>query len=191
MSISELITWMDTLPASALIVGFVVLFVVLGWALSKRKDIAELWNSWYQIRKRKDELLNIILEDHKRLEQFEENRINDRQQSFEIQRQLIDANTQLANKIESLTLMVQENQKRAEERFALNEEKVMKRNRAELKDKIMRSYRLHHKTQSITAIELEVLEGLIEEYYAVNGNSFVKHNVQPEMYTWTVVDEFE
>lgn len=191
MSISELITWMDTLPASALIVGFVVLFVVLGWALYKRKDIAELWNSWYQIRKRKDELLNMILEDHKRLEQFEENRINDRQQSFEIQRQLIDANTQLANKIESLTLMVQENQKRAEERFALNEEKVMKRNRAELKDKIMRSYRLHHKTQSITAIELEVLEGLIEEYYAVNGNSFVKHNVQPEMYTWTVVDEFE
>lgn len=191
MSISELITWMDTLPASAVMVGFVVLFVVLGWALSKRKDIAELWNSWYQIRKRKDELLNMILEDHKRLEQFEENRINDRQQSFEIQRQLIDANTQLANKIESLTLMVQENQKRAEERFALNEEKVMKRNRAELKDKIMRSYRLHHKTQSITAIELEVLEGLIEEYYAVNGNSFVKHNVQPEMYTWTVADEFE
>lgn len=191
MSISELITWMDTLPASAVMVGFVVLFVVLGWALSKRKDIAELWNSWYQIRKRKDELLNMILEDHKRLEQFEENRINDRQQSFEIQRQLIDANTQLANKIESLTLMVQDNQKRAEERFALNEEKVMKRNRAELKDKIMRSYRLHHKTQSITAIELEVLEGLIEEYYAVNGNSFVKHNVQPEMYTWTVVDEFE
>ena len=191
MSISELITWMDTLPASACLIGFVVLFVVLGWALSKRKDIAELWNSWYQIRKRKDELLNMILEDHKRLEQFEENRINDRQQSFEIQRQLIDANTQLANKIESLTLMVQEHQKRAEERFALNEEKAMKRNRAELKDKIMRSYRLHHKTQSITAIELEVLEGLIEEYYAVNGNSFVKHNVQPEMYTWTVVDEFE
>ena len=83
MSISELITWMDTLPASAVMVGFVVLFVVLGWALSKRKDIAELWNSWYQIRKRKDELLNMILEDHKRLEQFEENRINDRQQSFE------------------------------------------------------------------------------------------------------------
>ena len=191
MSISVLNSWMDTLPASAVMVGFVVLFVVLGWALSKRKDIAELWNSWYQIRKRKDELLNMILEDHKRLEQFEENRINDRQQSFEIQRQLIDANTQLANKIESLTLMVQELQKRAEERFALNEEKVMKRNRAELKDKIMRSYRLHHKTQSITAIELEVLEGLIEEYYAVNGNSFVKHNVQPEMYTWTVVDEFE
>lgn len=191
MSISELITWMDTLPASACLIGFVVLFVVLGWALSKRKDIAELWNSWYQIRKRKDELLNMILEDHKRLEQFEENRINDRQQSFEIQRQLIDANTQLVNKIESLTLMVQENQKKAEERFALNEEKAMKRNRAELKDKIMRSYRLHHKTQSITAIELEVLEGLIEEYYAVNGNSFVKHNVQPEMYTWTVVDEFE
>ena len=156
MSISELITWMDTLPASAVIVGFVVLFVALGWALSKRKDIAELWNSWYQIRKRKDELLNIILEDHKRLEQFEENRIHDRQQSFEIQRQLIDANTQLTNKIESLTLLVQENQKRAEERFALNEEKVMKRNRAELKDKIMRSYRLHHKTQSITVIELEV-----------------------------------
>lgn len=191
MSISELITWMDTLPASAVMVGFVVLFVVLGWALSKRKDIAELWNSWYQIRKRKDELLNMILEDHKRLEQFEENRINDRQQSFEIQKQLIDANTQLTNKIESLTLLVQENQKRAEERFALNEEKAMKRNRAELKDKIMRSYRLHHKTQSITAIELEVLEGLIKEYYAVNGNSFVKHNVQPEMYTWTVVDEFE
>jgi hypothetical protein len=141
-------------------------------------------------KKRKDELLNMLLSDHDRICAYEDNRKHDREQSFEIQRQLIDANTKLADQITELSKMMQENQRKTDSRFAESEERNQKRIRAELKDKIMRAYRLHHKTRTITAMELDALEGLIEEYFAVKGNSFVQNIVQPEMYTWVVVDEF-
>ena len=191
MKLTELIDYIDRIPSSTLLVSLIILGVVIGWFLSNRKDIKGLWDSWYQTKKRKDELLNMLLNDHDRMNKYEENRKHDREQSFEIQRQLVDANTKLAEQITELSKMMQENQRKTDNRFAESEERNQKRIRAELKDKIMRAYRLHHKTRKITAMELDALEGLIEEYFAVKGNSFVANIVQPEMYTWTVVDEFE
>ena len=133
----------------------------------------------------------MLLSDHDRICAYEDNRKHDREQSFEIQKQLIDANTQLATQLTELSRMMQENQRKTDKRFAESEERNQKRIRAELKDKIMRAYRLHHKTKKITAMELDALEGLVEEQFAVNGNSFVQNIVQPEIYTWSVVDEFE
>lgn len=191
MTLTELIDYIDRIPSSTLLVSLIILGVVIGWLLSNRKDIKCLWDSWYQTRKRKDELLNMLLSDHDRICAYEDNRKHDREQSFEIQKQLIDANMQLTKQITDLSKMVQDNQHKTDKRFAESEERNKKRIRAELKDKIMRAYRLHHQTQKITHMELEALEGLIEEYFAVNGNGFVENIVQPEMYTWTVVDEFE
>lgn len=93
--------------------------------------------------------------------------------------------------INALGEKIDQNQKKTDERFKESEEKNQKRIRAELKDKIMRAYRLHHQTKRITQMELESLEGLVEEYFAVNGNSFVEKYVQPEMYTWSVEEEFD
>lgn len=133
----------------------------------------------------------MLLSDHDRIDQYENARRLDREQSFSIQKQLVDANTQLATQLAELSQMMQENQKKTDQRFAESEERNQKRIRAELKDKIMRAYRLHHKTKKITTMELDALEGLIEEYFAVKGNGFVQNTVRPEMYTWSVVDEFE
>jgi len=97
----------------------------------------------------------------------------------------------LTDAINALGEKIDQNQKKTDERFKESEEKNQKRIRAELKDKIMRAYRLHHQTKRITQMELESLEGLVEEYFAVNGNSFVEKYVQPEMYTWSVEEEFD
>jgi len=163
MTLTELIDYIDRIPSSTLLVSLIILGVVIGWFLSNRKDIKGLWDSWYQTRKRKDELLNMLLSDHDRICAYEDNRKHDREQSFEIQKQLIDANTQLATQLTELSRMMQENQRKTDQRFAESEERNQKRIRAELKDKIMRAYRLHHKTKKITAMELDALEGLVEE----------------------------
>ena len=191
MTLTELLDYIDTIPSSTLLVSFVMIGVALGWFLSNRKNIKSIFDSWYQTKKRKDELLQMLLSDHDRMGEYEKNRKSDREQSFEIQKQLIDANMQLTKQITDLSKMVQDNQRKTDQRFAESEERNKKRIRAELKDKIMRAYRMHHQTKKITNMEMEALEGLIEEYFAVNGNGFVENIVQPEMYTWTIVDEFE
>lgn len=188
MKLTELIDYIDSIPSSTLLVGLIVLGVVLGWFLSNRKDIKSLFDSWYQTKKRKDEILQMILEDHDKVCKYEEARKSDRSQSFEIQKQLIDANTKLAEQITELSKMMQENQRKIDSRFEENEEKNNKRVRAELKDKIGRTYRYHHETGKINDIEFEALKDLIEEYECAGGtNSFVHDLVIPEMYHWEIV----
>lgn len=185
MKLSEIIDYIDSIPSSALLIGFIVLGAVIGWFLSNRKDISELWNSWYQSKKRKDELLNMLLNDHERMGAYEENRLHDRAQSFEIQKQLVDAQSKLAEQISEISNKIDENQKKTDARFLQSEEKNNKRVRAELKDKIGRTYRYHHETQKINDMEFEALKDLIEEYEDHGGtNSFVHETVQPEMYVW-------
>ena len=79
-------------------------------------------------------------------------------------------------------------QRNTNERFEESERKNNKRIRAELKDKISRSYRYYHSLGKINDMELEALEDLIEEYEEAEGsNSFVHSVVQKEMYTWEKV----
>ena len=130
MKLTELIDYIDRIPSSTLLVGMIVLGVVVGWFLSNRKDIKELWDSWYKNRKRKDELLNMLLNDHDRIGTYEDNRKHDREQSFEIQKQLVDANMKLTEQITELSKMVQDNQYKTDKRFQESEEKNNKRVRA-------------------------------------------------------------
>lgn len=77
------------------------------------------------------------------------------------------------------------------EQLIINEEKQNKRIRAELKDKIGQAYQRHHKEGKISSMEIEMLEGLIEEYEAAGGeNSFVHSIVMKEMYTWEIVSHY-
>ena len=68
---------------------------------------------------------------------YENNRVNDRKQSLEIQKQLVGAQEKLAEEIKGISIKIDENQKKTDERFALSEKKANERIRAELKDKIM------------------------------------------------------
>lgn len=185
MKLTELIDYIDRIPSSTLLVGMIVLGVVVGWFLSNRKDIKELWDSWYQRKKRKDELLNMLLNDHDRMGEYENNRIHDREQSFSIQKQLVDAQTNLAEQLKTVSFQISEMQRKTDERFAESEEKNNKRVRAELKDKIRRSYQVYHERGYWNEMEREALEDLLEEYESHGGmNSFCHSIVQPEMYTW-------
>ena len=185
MKITDILDRLDSVSAMAVVIVIMIVFFILGWFISRRKDISDLWNSWYQNRKKKDELLNMLLNDHDRIDKYEENRKRDREQSFEIQRQLVDANTKLAEQITELSKMMQENQRKTDNRFAESEEKNNKRVRAELKDKIRRSYQVYHERGYWNEMEREALEDLLEEYESHGGtNSFCHSIVQPEMYTW-------
>ena len=62
-------------------------------------------------------------------------------------------------------------------------------NVARLKDRIREIYAEHHRSKIITKMELESLENLIDSYVASGGNGFVACTVEPEMFTWTIVDD--
>lgn len=126
----------------------------------------------------------MVLDDHKRMAEYEGNRVHDREQSFKIQKELIDSQTHLADKINEISMQLTEMQKKTDERFATNEEKTNKRIRAELKDKIMRAYRVYHARQYWNDMEKEAFDDLVEEYDQVFGNSFVHEVIVPESCTW-------
>lgn len=61
--------------------------------------------------------------------------------------------------------------------------------RGELKDRIRQSYGYYHAKGKMSLMEREALEGLIQSYEKSGGsNSFVHSVVEPEMYTWELVD---
>ena len=129
-----------------------------------------------------------LIEDKLRTERQEE-REYDRRQSLEAQRELQIAYKETLESIQNLSSKIDEVKKTTDQRFLDNSEKQNKRIRAELKDKIANSYQRYHDTKKISKIELEALEGLIEEYEASDGkNSFVHSLVQKEMYTWEKVE---
>ena len=68
--------------------------------------------------------------------------------------------------------------------------RVDETNRAKLKDRIREAYAEHHPTQKISKMEREALEDLIKSYELAGGtNSFVHTLVEPELYTWELVDD--
>ena len=113
---------------------------------------------------------------HEEMTTYSTNRINDRQQSLAIQKELNDAQNKMTDKVEGICKKLNE-----------MEEKENRRVQSEIKERIAQSYRQYNETKQISSMELEALEDLIETYEAHGGeNSFVHSVVQKEMYTWKV-----
>lgn len=113
---------------------------------------------------------------HDEMTVYSTNRINDRKQSLEIQKELTDSQNKLTDKIDDIC-----------KKLIDMEEKENKRVQSEIKERIAQSYRQYNETKRISSMELEALEDLIETYEAHGGeNSFVHSVVQKEMYTWEV-----
>lgn len=86
---------------------------------------------------------------------------------------------EVSDKVSVVANMIVEMQQRTDET-----------NRAKLKDRIREQYGYFHPRQKITLMEREALEDLIRSYELAQGtNSFVHSIVEPEIYTWEVVDE--
>jgi len=111
---------------------------------------------------------------HEEMTNYSVNRINDRKQSLEIQKELTDSQNKLTDKVDDICKKLND-----------MEEKENKRVQSEIKERIAQSYRQYNETKQISSMELEALEDLIETYEAHGGeNSFVHSVVQKEMYTW-------
>lgn len=177
-----LIKQLSALNPNVIIIAFAILCFVSWYLFKNRKILIDFYNNLYNRKKDKENLLKTIRDNQAQIKLIMENRIHDRQQSFEIQKALTESIADISKKIDDM-------QRNTDLRFEESERKNNKRIRAELKDKISRSYRYYHALGKINDMELEALEDLIEEYESVNGeNSFVHSVVQKEMYTWERTD---
>ena len=123
------------------------------------------------------------------MKQYADNRIHDRAQSFQIQKELTDNQKDLKDLFNSMSIKLDELKKETEDRFSAAAEKQNKRVQAETKDKIAQSYRHYDAIKKINHMEKEALEDLIATYELHGGeNSFVHSVVQKEMYTWELID---
>lgn len=111
---------------------------------------------------------------HDEMTAYSVNRINDRRQSLEIQKELNDSQGEITGKVNDICKKLDD-----------MEEKENKRVQSEIKERIAQSYRRYNESKQISSMELEALEDLIATYEAHGGeNSFVHSVVQKEMYTW-------
>lgn len=122
----------------------------------------------------------------KEIDEFKTNRVHDREQSFDIQKQLTEKQESIEsslidikNIVNGLVVTIQDMQ-----------EKNDSKDRAKIKDRISQSYRFYHKEQKWTSMDKESFNDLIRSYEAAGGkNSFVHSTCEPESETWEVIDE--
>ena len=158
----------------------------------RKQQIEEIKRSIEKDDELKKDIKNLseaVSETQEHITTFADNRIKDRAQSFQIQKELIDAQKQISASLESVEKKLDQMKIDTDRRFMESEEKHDARIRAELKDKIGSLYRIYHNKGEINRIEFETLEDLIREYYKVKGNGFVAKTVEPEMYTWKIVED--
>lgn len=177
---------------STVLICFIILFFIIGWILDKNQVLKKIWDDFYNRKKKKEELYELILQTKQTTDEYCQNRINDRNQSLRIQEQLTKSIQEINDKLDKMKydtdMRFLENQKQLQE----TREKTDKRTRAEMKDKISRAYRYYHAKKSWNYMEKEALLDLIEEYEAAGGqNSFIHSVVVPEMCLWEEITEFE
>lgn len=143
-----------------------------------------------ELRKEIKKLSSVVAETQTNIATFADNRVKDRAQSFQIQKELVDAQKQISDSVSSIEKKIDRMKVDTDERFKASEEKHDARVRAELKDKIGNLYRIYHNRGQITQMEFEALEDLIKAYEDANGrNSFVHSIVEPELYCWKIIDD--
>lgn len=125
-------------------------------------------------------LENIAKENSTHIHKYEDNRIHDRQQSFEKQHAIDCSFDKVNASIINLTNILQNMQDKDDER-----------EKARLKNSISRLYRECRKEKKWTCMQKDTMEEMIRSYESCRGggNGFIHSVVQPEMYTWEVIDE--
>lgn len=214
MKIAEKI--LELPPNAALFIWFLV-FAAIGLFFKYKKSIFAWGDAIYNRRKKIEEQERIIeigykqIQDHEKtieglnetveelqskIEEYESENIEHwdvskkyRDRYDEQQEKTMELLSKMSDAIDSLNHKLDQFQESTENQFRVNKELNDNRHKAELRDKIMRAYRLHKDTGKITRLEYEALEGLIQEYYAVKGNGQVKDLVEPAFYSWEVIDE--
>lgn len=167
---------------SVFIIAFLIflafLIYIIRLLFKYRKSLKGAIESWIERENEKEELKRTVSQNKediqtlkKKTDIYSDNRIHDREQSFEIQRQLNTAIETLSQKLDDMT------------------ERENERQRAKLKDRIGEMYSCFHESQKWSHMQKEALDDLIKAYEMAGGtNSFVHSIVQPESYTWELTD---
>ena len=122
----------------------------------KESQIEEIKRSIEQdemLKKEIKALSDIIVENTKKIDTFADNRVKDRAQSFQIQKELVDTQTKISSSVEIIEKKIDQMKAETDERFKKSEAKQDERVRAELKDKIGKLDRYYHSKGEITSME--------------------------------------
>ena len=134
----------------------------------------------------KEQLMNRLDDMQSEIDIFKSNRIHDREQSFEIQKQLTEKQVKISETLDRIGDKVDLLSKEINDMQEKNDSK----DRAKLKDRIAQSYRYYHKEQKWTSMDKESFNDLIRSYEASGGkNSFVHSTCEPESETWEIINE--
>jgi len=101
--IIELLAKFDSTIIS--IICLIILFIfltIIGWIIKHRKNISDIFNQFFKRKQDRDELIKIIYNSQEKIKEFAENRIHDREQSLQIQKQITDSISAISNKIDTI-----------------------------------------------------------------------------------------
>ena len=146
-----------------------LLLVALGAAFVYRKKLKELWDTAYSKRKNREELIKSVAESQKAIKetqaeirQIMDNRVHDRAQSFEIQKELTDSQQKLADSITSIL--------KADETRDSQIASLVAANREVLADRINQKYKQYISLRGIPEDEVDEFTNLHVAYKGVGGN---------------------
>lgn len=137
-----------------------------------KKVYQGMWLPYYESQKAKEEMLQTAFNEVKK---YQEYRIHDRQQSFQIQKQLTDSIQAIAEK-----------QSQLNEQLRKLDERSRKYELSSTRSELLKQYRYFANEQinpmlAWTEMEKHAFDDQFESYILSGGNSFLVSVIQPEM----------
>lgn len=171
-----------------LIMALTILAIIIGILISQKTRISKTLNKWRKVENEKEDFKKLVYELKTTMESYQGDREHDREDSIRIRGEIYEVIGKQSEIIEKQSDKIEE----LKDIVVKMQEKNAKTKRAELKKDIERLYRECHPNMVCTRMALETLRDLIEEYEEHGGdNSFVHSKVEPEMYTWRIVENIE
>jgi predicted CopG family antitoxin len=149
--------------------SFIILVLICWIIVKNRKVISELFNDLYNRKRNKEEILQTIKDNQSDIKTIMENRIQDREQSFAIQKELTDAQNKLSNKQSELSNLISETIKSG----ILRDQQIaslMLANRELLAEKINDKYKFYISIKGIPEDEVDEFTNLHTAYKGCGGN---------------------
>lgn len=161
--------YLENINPMVVFVAFVII-ILLCWTLIKnRKTISEFFNDLYNRKKNKEELLQTIKDNQTDIKTIMENRIHDREQFLNIQKELSNTQNKLSEKQIELSKLISETR----ESGILRDNQIsslMLANRELLAEKINEKYKFYISIQGIPEDEVDEFTNLHTAYKGCGGN---------------------
>lgn len=153
------------------LLGFLVCFIiyVLKLILSNRESIKATIDAWINDRIKKKELIELVYSSQKRLDEYAENRIRDREQSLAIQKQLTETQNAIIQQQNELVKSIAEIVKSSSAR---NEQIDLLKaaNRELMAEKINEKYKYYISINGVPEDEIDEFTNLHIAYKGCGGN---------------------